>query len=201
MLIQGSIDTSRRRKDPLRELTEEEYNVLNQIARAQSEPASHVAQAKSLLAVAEGKTYKEAAHAAGRKSSDAVSGLVSRFNQEGLAALAPRPGGGAQVVYGPAERERILHEARRQPDPGQDGTATWSLATRQRTLRQATDGLAPVSMYTIWATLHDAGIAWQQSRTWCDTGQVTRRRIRIQRQKNIDCTGLYTGQLLGLSRI
>ena len=167
---------SRRRKDVLRELTAEERRVLIQIGRSQSEPASHVARAKSLLAVAEGKTYGEAALAVGRKSNDAVSHLVSRFNQEGLAALAPRHGGGAPVSYGSAERERILQEARRQPDPAQDGTATWSLSTLQRTLRQAADGLPHVSTYTIWATLHDAGLSWQQSRTWCDTGQVKRRR-------------------------
>lgn len=167
---------SRIRKDPLRELTEEEQNALSEIGRAQSGVASHVARAKILLAVAEGKSYREAAQAAGRKSNDAVSQLVSRFNREGMAALAPRHGGGAQRVYGPQERERILREARRQPDPAQDGTATWSLTTLQRTLRQAADGLPKVSTYTIWATLHDAGLSWQQSRTWCDTGRVKRRR-------------------------
>ena len=64
----------------------------------------------------------------------------------------------------------------RQPTPDQDGTATWSLTTLQRSLRQAADGLPNVSTYTIWQTLHDAGISWQQSRTWCATGQVKRQR-------------------------
>lgn len=167
---------SRKRKDPLRGLTEEERNILNELARSQSEVASTVARAKMLLTVAAGKSYGAAAQAAGRKSNDAVSQLVSRFNREGLAALAPRHGGGAQAVYGAKERERILREARRQPDPAQDGTATWSLAILQRTLRQAADGLPDVSTYTIWTTLRDAGLSWQQSRTWCDTGQVKRRR-------------------------
>ena len=107
---------TRRRKDPLRTLTEEERDVLEQIARAHSEPASHVARAKSLLAVADGKTYGEAAQVAGRRSNDAVSQLVSRFNQEGLAAIEPRYGGGPQPIYGVAEQERILAEARRTPD-------------------------------------------------------------------------------------
>lgn len=150
--------------------------MLIEMERSQSEAASYVARAKILLAVAEGKSYSEAAQAAGRKSNDAVSQLVSRFNREGLAALAPRHGGGAQAVYGPKERERILQEVRRQPEPAQDGTATWSLAMLQRALRQATDGLPQVSTYTIWTTLQDAGLSWQQSRTWCDTGQVKRRR-------------------------
>jgi hypothetical protein len=88
---------SRRRNEQLREMSPEEQGLLQQIARSHSEPASHVARAKMLLAVADGQTYPEAAWAAGRKASDPVSRLVSRFNQEGLSALAPRYGGGAQV--------------------------------------------------------------------------------------------------------
>jgi len=89
---------TRRQKDPMRPPTEEELVVLTRISRAQSDPASHVARAKALLAVASGKSYTEAAQAAGRKSNDAVSDLVSRFNREGLAAIEPRHGGGPPVV-------------------------------------------------------------------------------------------------------
>jgi transposase len=165
-----------RKIDPLRALTSEEREVLTQISRATSEPASHVARAKALLAVADGKNYTEAAHAAGRRAGDAVSQLVSRFNREGLAALAPRHGGGAQPIYGSADRERILCEARRTPDRERDGTATWSLTTLQRALRQADDGLPYVSTYTIFMVLHEAGFSWQASRTWCETGKVKRKR-------------------------
>jgi transposase len=167
---------TRRRKDPLRPLTEEERDVLEQIARAHSEPASHVARAKALLAVADGKTYAQAAQAAGRRSRDAISQLVSRFNQEGLAAIEPRHGGGPQPIYGVAEQKRILAEAGRTPDREQDGTATWSLATLQQALQQAPDGLPQVSTFTIWMTLRQAGWSWQQDRTWCDTGKVKRKR-------------------------
>jgi hypothetical protein len=160
---------TRRRKDPLRVLTKEERDVLEQIARARSEPASHVA-------VADGKTYGEAAKAAGRRSDDAVSQLVSRFNQEGLVAIEPRHGGGPQTIYGVVEQERILVETRRTPDREQEGTATWSLATLQRTLQRAPDGLPQVSIHTIWMTLRQAGWSWQQDRTWCDTGKVKRKR-------------------------
>lgn len=170
---------TRRQKDPLRPLTDEEQAVLTQISRAQSEPASHVARAKALLAVASGQSYTAAARAAGRRSGDAVSQLVSRFNREGLNAIEPRHGGGPEAVYGVAERKRILAEFERQPDRERDGTATWSLSTLQRALRQAPDGFPNVSIQTIWRVLHDAGWTWQKDRTWCKTGTVTRKRKGI----------------------
>jgi len=167
---------TRQRIDPLRSLTDEEREVLTQISRATSEPAAHVARAKALLAVAEGKSYTAAAQAAGRRAGDAVSQLVKRFNREGVAAIAPRHGGGPEPLYGPAARARILREARRTPDRERDGTATWSLTTLQRALRQAPDGLPAISTYTIWVALHEAGFTWQASQTWCETGTVQRKR-------------------------
>jgi transposase len=135
-----------------------------------------VARAKSLLAVADGMSYTAAARAAGRHSNDAVSQLVARFNRESLAAIAPRHGGGPQIIYGVEERKRILAEFERQPDREKDGTATWSLTTLQRALQEAPDGLPKVSTHTIWCVLHNAGWTWQKDRTWCKTGTVSRKR-------------------------
>jgi len=167
---------TRRRKEPLRPLTAEERELLEQIARAQSEPASHVARAKALLAVADGKTYGAAAQAAGRRSNDAVSQLVARFNQEGGAALEPRHGGGPAHKYGAVEQARIVAEVRRKPELARDGTASWSLSSLQKSLRRAQDGLPAVSSYTIWVVLHSNGFSWQKDGSWCETGQVLRQR-------------------------
>ena len=132
---------TRRQKNPLRPLSEEERKVLEQISRAQSEPASHVARARALLRIADGSTYTAAAQLVGRSSGDVVAQWVARFNAEGMAALEPGHGGGTPVIYGITERERILAEARRTPDREGDGTATWSLQTLRRALRTAEDGL------------------------------------------------------------
>lgn len=167
---------ARAQKDPLRPLTEEERTVLEQISRSRTDPAVHVVRARLVLLVASGLGYSAAARAAGRKSNDAVSHLASRFNREGLAALEPRHGGGSEVVYGPAEKERILREFRRTPDRERDGTVRWSLATLQRALRRAPDGLPRVSTHTIWKTLHGAGYRFGRNQTWCHTGTVLRRR-------------------------
>ena len=85
---------SRRQKCSLRELTPEERAQLEQISRAHAVPASHVARAKALLAVATKHSYTAAAHQAGGRSGDAVAMLVARFNCTGMAAIFPRQGGG-----------------------------------------------------------------------------------------------------------
>jgi transposase len=167
---------SRCQKEPLRRLSDTERQDLERISRSRSSPAALVARAKALLAVAKGASYTQAAQEAGRRSGDAVSRLVARFNAEGLEGLEPRHGGGPAIVYGEAERERILAEVRRAPNRRQDGTATWSLSTLQRALRTAPDGLPQVSTATILTVLQEAGWSWQQTRSWCDTGTVLRQR-------------------------
>ena len=108
---------TRRQKNPLRPLTQEERKLLVRISRSHAEPAAHVARAKALLTVAQGKSYTEAAKAAGRCSGDAVSQLVWRFNREGLAALEPGHGGGRRTIYAAPERKRKSGEVVEVIDP------------------------------------------------------------------------------------
>jgi transposase len=157
-------------------LTQSERQELQALARSRSAPADRIARAKQLLAVADRAPFTQAVQQAGRKSRQALARLVRRFNQEGLSAVLGRHGGGPAVRYGPEQQERILRELARTPDREADGTATWSLSTLQRTLRKAPDGLPKVSTYIILQTLHRAGYTWQQSRTWCQTGTVERKR-------------------------
>lgn len=167
---------SRRPKDPLRPLTSAEVLDLESLSRARTAPMEVVIRAKILLAVAAGLSYTQAAQEVGRKSNDAVAHLVSRFNEEGLAALIPRHAGGFKRVYGEAEKARILQEFQRQPDLELDGTATWSLVTLQRALRKAEPSLAQISTATILQVLQEAGYSWQKNRSWSQTGQVLRKR-------------------------
>src|SRR4051812_1818276 len=165
---------SRRKKDPLRPLTDDEAAILGRISRSQAEPAARVARAIMILAVARGDDYQDAARAAGRRSGDAVSHLVARFNAEGLDALAPRHGGGRRRVYDTGATQRVLREAGREPTPAADGTATWSLSRLRGALRSAPDGLPKIGTSTIWRRLREAGVSHQRSRTWCPTGTVLR---------------------------
>jgi transposase len=164
--------------NPLRKLTDEERNWLERISRSYSEPAAHVTRPKEILAVSAGSTYTEAAQKAGRKSGDAVSQLVGRFNQEGMLAIQGRPGGKPPAKYQASERERVLAEVSRQPDVEKDGTNSWSLTTLQKALRKPEDGLPEISTERIWVILREAGYRWQKSRSWCETGEAARKRKR-----------------------
>jgi hypothetical protein len=58
------------------------------------------------------------------------------------------------------------------------------LATLQRALRRAEDGLSKINTATIWKFLHDAGYSWQKDRSWCDTGKV----IRLRKSGPVEVT-------------
>ncbi len=151
---------------------------LTRLSRSHRAPAAEVDRARALLAIADGARYTAAAHRVGRGHTETISAWVSRCNQEGLAAVRPHQGGGPRIRYGAREQQRILAEWARSPEREQDGTATWSLSLLQKALRRAPDGLPQVSTFTIWRTLHEAGVSWQKSRTWCATGEALRRRKR-----------------------
>ena len=169
---------SRHRKDPLRPLTADERTELTRLSRSQSAPAAEVDRARALLTIADGASYTAAAHLVGRRHNETISAWISRFNRDGLAAVRPHHGGGPRIRYGAQEQQRILAEWARSPQREQDGTATWSLSLLQKALRQAPDGLPRVSTFTIWRALHEAGLSWQKSRTWCETGVALRQRKR-----------------------
>ena len=167
---------SRHQKDPLRPLTADERIALTRLSRSHSAPAAQVERARALLAISDGASYTAAAHQVGRRHTETISAWVSRFNREGLAAVRPGHGGGARIRYGADAQHRILAQWTRTPQREPDGTATWSLSLLQKALRQAEDGLPRVSTFTIWRILHEAGLSWQNSRTWCETGVGMRAR-------------------------
>jgi transposase len=147
---------------------------LQRIAKATSERVDRVRRAAALLAVAAGEPFAAAARQAGFGSGTAVALLVKRFNQQGMAAVSIAPGRGRKVTYGTAERARIVAKAQRAPDRREDGTATWSLSTLQRTLRR--EGFPRLGATTVRRVLEEAGSSYQRSRTWCPTGTAQRKR-------------------------
>ena len=158
----------------LRPLTIAEQRELKAIVKASSERVDRVTRATALVAVAGGQSFSAAARAAGYRSPQAVTYLVRRFNQVGLAALRIAAGRGRRPTYDAPARSRIVATAQRPPERKTDGTATWSLSTLQRTLRR--EGLPRVGATTIRRVLREAGSAYQRTRTWCPTGTAQRKR-------------------------
>ncbi len=163
-------------KAPLRSLIPQEHQELQRIVKASSERLDRVRRAKALLAVAEGQPYTEAARQAAFKSGDSVGQLVERFNQHGLSALDIVRGRGAKPTYDSVARTRILHKVQSPPDRRQDGTATWSLSTLERSLREEGGSLDKLGASTIRRVLHEEGYSYQHTRTWCPTGTALRKR-------------------------
>jgi transposase len=157
---------------PLRALSPQEERELHRLVKASSERVDVVRRARALLAVAGGQSWAEAARQAGWKSGDGVGKLVQRFNAQGMAALPIAAGRGRKPTYTSEQQQAILAAVQRQPDREQEQTATWSLMTLRRALRQ--QALPQIAAETIRQVLHAAGYHYQRTRTWCRTGTAVR---------------------------
>lgn len=161
-------------KSALRPLAAEEWAALERISKASSERLDRVRRAQAVLAVAQGAPFVRAAQQVGFRSGTTIANLVSRFNQHGVGALSIAAGRGRKPAYDAAARAQIVTVAQQSPDRKRDGTATWSLSTLQRTLRQ--EAFPQLGASTIRRVLHAAGSSYQQTRTWCPTGTAERKR-------------------------
>jgi transposase len=166
----------RQQKTPLRSLTEHERTELTQITKASSVRLDQIQRARALLAVADGQSFTRAAQVAGFSSGEAVSRLVERFNRCALDVLSTAAGRGRKPTYNNQDRDQVLATVRRTPEREQDGSATWSLSLLQRALRQGEQALPQIGATTVRRILHEAGYSYQRTRTWCQTGQVQRKR-------------------------
>src|SRR5258706_7269064 len=101
---------------PLRELTEAERQQVAALVRATSERADVRQRAVALLAVAAGHSYTAAARQAGHASGEAVSRLIRRVNQPGLATPEIAPGRGRQPTHPAADRQQMLGTPQDSPE-------------------------------------------------------------------------------------
>lgn len=161
-------------KERLRVVTAEEQGALERVRQATSGRHDAVQRATALLAVADGASFAAAARRAGYAGGSAVHALVKRFNARGLGAVSIAPGRGPKLTYDAATRAQIVALAQRSPDRKRDGTATWSLSTRERAAQR--EVVPAPKARTIAQILRDAGSSYQKARTWCPTGTAERQR-------------------------
>lgn len=161
-------------KTKLRDLLEWEKTELVRLAKATSERADVNRRAKALSALAQGNNFSQAARLASYKTGDGVMLLVKRFNKHGFSALTIASGRGRKLHYQINARQQVIDTVQRPPDREQDQTATWSLSTLERSLRSQSLEMSELGATTIRRILKEAGFSYQQSRSWCQTGQVKR---------------------------
>lgn len=143
---------------------------MQRLIKASCERLAVVRRAEAFVAVADGNAFPEAACQAGLKSGDSVSTLVTRFKEQGLAALSVAVGRGRTCTDTSQERRLIAQDVQRLPDREEDSTATWSWKTLERALRKK--GLPQRGASTIREVWHASGDRWQQSRTGVRTGDA-----------------------------
>jgi transposase len=160
-------------KEGLRSFSKPEEQELQRVVKATSERVDSMRRAKALLAVAAGKSRTAAGQEAGL-SREGVTQVVKGFNQRGLDILSIATGRGRKPTYTSKQRARIVRELQREPDREVDQTATWSLMTLRRALRE-TD-LPEIAAETIREVLHETGYSYQRTRTWVHTGYALRKR-------------------------
>jgi transposase len=160
-------------KEGMRPLMPAENQELQRIVQATSERVDTVRRATALLSVAAGKSRTAAGQEA-QLSRQAVTQVIKRFNQGGLAALSIAAGRGRKLTYTSQQQARIVAEVQRAPDRQADQTATWSLMTLRQSLRK--EALPSIAKETIRQVLHAAGYSYQYTRTWCRTGYALRQR-------------------------
>jgi len=95
---------ARRQNEPLRSLSDSEWQALVAVVKATSERVDRVRRARALLTVAATGSFADAAGQAGFRSVTTVTNLVHRFNQRGRDALTIAAGRGRRPTYDPTAR-------------------------------------------------------------------------------------------------
>src|SRR3954471_10352784 len=113
---------SRRQKEPLRALSDEERKALSQLSRSGRSPSGRVARATALLAVAEGQSYTAAAKLYGSREAGWAAQRRYRGPLGGaLQSRRPRSGGAApwrRAARPLCRGAAAAHSRRGRADPG-----------------------------------------------------------------------------------
>ena len=103
-------------------LTAEQRQELQRWAQSRTLPAGDVFRARLLLALAEGRTYREIAHSM-KTSTPTVARWKMRFEQDGMAGLEGRHRGSKPRAATPAVQARVIRRVQQKPG---DGSTHWS---------------------------------------------------------------------------
>jgi transposase len=146
----------------VRPLEPEEAQRLVQIAR-RTRDRVRLRRAGVVFASFQGRSAVEVAEMFAA-SPRYVREVIHAFNEKGFAALDPKWSGGRPKKVGPVVCEQICRIAKTPPARLELPFTTWSLTKLADYL--AADTNICVSTETIRKILREAGICWQQTKTW-----------------------------------
>lgn len=150
-------------KVSLRELTAEERQALEQLARSRTAQARLVERAQILLAIADGRRPSQVANAPG-VSRPTVSTWIQRFNAQGLRSLEDRPRAGRPHPSTAEQRAEVIATALTDPKSLGLPFACWTLDRLQASLNEQ-EGI-PIKRSRIDEILLEEGLRWRHQETW-----------------------------------
>ena len=147
----------------LRELSEQEAQVIHKMAHAQSEEARLVQRAT----IVEQASHGVSAHQIALRlhlSDTTVRRWIGRFNEQGLDGLLDRPRKGAPRQYPARVRAQVIATALQEPAALGLPFASWTLERLQRYLQEACG--IPMGKTRLFEVLQEEGLRWYKQEGW-----------------------------------
>jgi len=130
-----------RRNQPVLSITDEQRDELRKWATSRTLPAGDVLRARLILALAEGRSYREIKSSL-QTTAPTISRWKQRFEQHGIAGLDPRHQGSQPRVASAAMQAKILRKTQQKPA---DGSTHWSCRKMAAEL-----GLSKSTVQRVW---------------------------------------------------
>lgn len=155
----------------LREVSEEEIEQINRLARSRKASARLVQRARLIqeLLNEPKQSATRTAQRVGYRGLGAGSKWVRRFNELGVAGLEDEERSGRPPTHSQEVRSALLDLARRKPATLGLPFKLWTLERLQREFEERKG--THLSDSTIWEWLEAEGLAWKRQESWFHDAQ------------------------------
>lgn len=151
------------RKLRVRELTRDEREAIERLARSRTAPAREVERAQIIGCSHQGESVQTIARMLGR-SEDTVRQWIKRFNAAGLSGLNDEQRAGRPPTYTPEEVSEVIALSLMAPQTLNLPFASWTLDRLAAYLNEV-KGIA-MKRSRINDILRDEGLRWRTQETW-----------------------------------
>jgi transposase len=143
------------RKAPIPKCTEQDKNMLQQLAGSRTEEARLVERAKIILKCLQGERVHKIAKDLQVRPNTVIE-WRRRFEKEGVKGLKDQPRSGKPARYGAVFRGEVLNTLELPPPAGQ---ARWDGPAVAKHL--------DTSVHAVWRLLRKEGVCLSRQRSWC----------------------------------